>query len=84
MIVKNRLVPPSTLSEAHIVYASLSPSCVSLHARTLAWCFASFGISDASIFFSDPCVLSSEPFLERIFTFFVSLWIIFVDKWNFR
>ena len=30
MIVKNRLVPPPTLSEAHIVYASLSPSCVSL------------------------------------------------------
>ena len=82
MIVKNRLVPP-TLSEAHIVYASLSPSCVSLHARTLAWCFASFGISDASIiFFQFLVFFPLSRFLSKFFL--VSLWVIFVDNWYFR
>ena len=47
MIVKNRLISRPTLSEAHIVCTLLSPSYASLRARTLAWCFASFGISDA-------------------------------------
>ena len=42
-----RSIPLPTLSEAHIVCTLLSPSYASLHARTLAWCFASFGISDA-------------------------------------
>ena len=37
---KEGLIPRPTLSEAHIVYTLLSPSCASLHTRTLAWCFA--------------------------------------------
>ena len=41
------LIPQPTLSEAPVVSTLLSPSCASLQARTLAWCFASFGISDA-------------------------------------
>ena len=41
------LIPQPTLSEAPVVITLLSPSCASLQARTLAWCFASFGISDA-------------------------------------
>ena len=47
MMKKKIFTSRPTLSEAHIVYTLLSPSCVSLHAKTLAWCFASFGISDA-------------------------------------
>ena len=41
------MLPRPTVSDAHILRTSLSPSCASLQARTLAWCFASFGISDA-------------------------------------
>ena len=41
------LIPQPTLYEAPVVITLLSPSCASLQARTLAWCFASFGISDA-------------------------------------
>ena len=40
------LIPQPTLSEAPVVSTLLSPSFASLQARTLAWCFASFGISD--------------------------------------
>ena len=47
MMKKKIFTSRPTLPEAHIVYTLLSPSCVSLHAKTLAWCFASFGISDA-------------------------------------
>ena len=47
MMMKKIFTSRPTLSEAHIVYTLLSPSCVSLHTKTLAWCFASFGISDA-------------------------------------
>lgn len=52
MIVKNRLIPRPTLSEAHIVWAyPITKLRVLANARSLAWCFASFGISDACLCF---------------------------------